>query len=117
MYNDKNTAQKGHETAYNGKSTAINGDITAHSDKSSAYDGNSTACNGIKTHKMAKALPILTEAPREITFHHLRQFWLSINKPLAGFRITYPIRNTAFPRAFLHQNILKRKSRKFTNHT
>ena len=29
-------------------------------------------------HKMAKALHILTEAPLEKTFHHLRQFWLSI---------------------------------------
>ena len=31
-------------------------------------------------HKMAKALHILTEAPLEKTFHHLRQFWLSIVK-------------------------------------
>ena len=31
-------------------------------------------------HKMAKALHILTEAPLEKTFHHLRQFWLSIPK-------------------------------------
>ena len=30
-------------------------------------------------HKMAKALHILTEAPLEKTFHHLRQFWLSID--------------------------------------